>query len=37
MAVGVIEVEASILGKDLSVEYREPLLYIYRVVLIDKS
>jgi hypothetical protein len=36
MAVGVIEVEASILSKDLSVKYREPLLYIYRVVLIDK-
>jgi hypothetical protein len=37
MAVGVIEVEVSILGKDLGVKYREPLLYIYRVVLIDES
>jgi hypothetical protein len=35
-AVGVIEVEASILGEDLGVKHREPLLYIYRAVLIDK-
>jgi hypothetical protein len=35
--MGVIKVEASILGKDLSIEYKEPLPHIYRVVLIDKS
>jgi hypothetical protein len=35
--MGVTEVEVSILSKDLSVKYREPLPHIYKVVLIDKS
>jgi hypothetical protein len=36
MVVGVIEVEASTLGEDLGAKHREPLPYIYKVVLIDE-